>query len=79
MALKKIKTSVSNAWLDDAVLTPKTSIGIIRPDELTFLYYPESGQGERFRKNNPGILNKIQAFNKQHVNKYSYLSGVLQQ
>ena len=64
-----------NAWIDDAILEPKASVGIIRPDNLTFLYYPEVGQGKSFRENNPELMNEIGRFNQIHVERVTYLAA----
>lgn len=77
-AIGQSSKKISSAWTNDAILVPRAAIGIIRPDELTFLYYPQPGQGEEFRKNNPDILKKIQAFNQKHVYQFNYLFGRIQ-
>ncbi|MBV1915648.1 MAG: hypothetical protein KUG72_09700 [Pseudomonadales bacterium] len=64
-----------NAWIDDAILEPTASVGIIRPDNLTFLYYPKVGQGKAFRENNPDLMNEIGRFNQVHVERVTYLAA----
>ena len=63
------------AWIDDAILQPRASVGVIQPDDMTFLYYPESGQGKSFRENNPELMNEIGRFNRIHVERVTYLAA----
>ena len=64
-----------DAWIDDATLEPRASVGVIQPDNLTFLYYPEAGQGELFRNNNPELMKEIGRFNRMHVERVTYLAA----
>ena len=66
---------IENAWIDDAILAPKASVGVIQPDNLTFLYYPKAGQGKSFRENNPELMNQIGSFNRIHVERVAYLAA----
>ncbi len=77
-SLAKIGSSarkIKKAWIDDAILEPKASVGVIQPDNLTFLYYPEAGQGKSFRENNPELMNQIGSFNRIHVERVAYLAA----
>jgi len=69
--------TIDGAWVDDAILIPTASMGLMQPDDLTFIYYPKAGQGETFRKENSEILKKIGAFNQEHLTHFIYLSGLL--
>lgn len=64
-----------NAWIDDAILQPTASVGVIQPDDLTFLYYQEAGQGDSFRDNNPELMKEIGSFNRIHVERVAYLAA----
>lgn len=77
MAIGQKGAQISNTWTNDAILTPTASMGLIRPDELTFIYYAETGQGEEFRKNNSNMMKVIGAFNRDHTVIFSYLAGQL--
>jgi len=77
-SLAKIDSSArktKNAWVDDAILQPRASVGVIQPDNLTFLYYPKAGQGKSFRENNSELMNQIGSFNRIHVERVSYLAA----
>ena len=79
-ALKDIERQASlinDAWIGDAILKPTASLGLITPDELTFLYYPKAGQGVIFRENNPVIMKEIGMFNHNHVERFTYLESQL--
>ncbi|NOY84488.1 MAG: hypothetical protein GXO96_06660 [Nitrospirae bacterium] len=75
MEIGQQSTKISKSWTNDAVLTPTASMGFFRPDELTFLYYAESGQGKKFRENNPDMIKTIGAFNQNHTLDFAYLIG----
>jgi len=77
MNIERQAQLTTDAWLGDAVLKPTSSLGLIRPDEFTFLYYPKAGQGKIFRGNNPAIMKKIGLFNQDHVERFIYLEGQL--
>lgn len=78
--LSKIEShakKAENAWIDDAILQPRSAVGVIQPDNLTFLYYSKIGQGEQFRKSNPDLMNKIGSFNQAHLEHFIYLPAQL--
>ena len=50
-------------------------MGMTTPDEVVVLYYDDSKSGDRFRKNNGDILEKIGAFNKSHLVEFAYFSA----
>jgi len=68
---KKIK----NGWVDDAILQPTASVGVIQSDNLAFLYYPKASQGNSFRENNLELMTEIGSFNKIHVERVTYLAA----
>jgi len=45
------------------------------PDEVVVLYYDDPKSGDRFRKNNGDILEKIGAFNKSHLVDFAYFTA----
>jgi len=70
-----IARKIKNGWIDDAILEPKASVGVVQPDNLTFLYYPKAGQGKSFRANNPMLMNQIGSFNQAHIERFIYLGA----
>ena len=80
-SLAKIDSSarkIKNAWVDDSILQPTSSVGVIQADNLTFLYCPKAGQGKSFRESNPKLMNEIGSFNRIHVERVTYLAGQIE-
>ncbi|MEH6630673.1 MAG: hypothetical protein V7776_07600 [Halopseudomonas aestusnigri] len=46
--------------------------GMPTPDEAVVLYYDNAAAGDRFRDNNPDVLNKVIDFNDKHLTDYIY-------
>lgn len=78
MTLGKMAGSRNGTWVNDGVLVPTSAVGIVRPDELVFIYYAEQGQGEKFRNENPDIMKMIGSFNKKHVTKFTYIPSSIE-
>lgn len=72
-ALGASVSSEEDVWRTEGVLTPTKTVGTIRPDELTFLYYDSAEIANRFRDNHPEILEKVGIFNGAHLTSFVYL------
>ncbi len=62
----------ADAFVDEASIVVNRALGMPTPDEVVILFYGNPKMGNRFRENNPDILNEIGAFNKAHLNDYIY-------
>lgn len=74
--LAALDASVSleqGVWHTEGVLIPTKTVGTIRPDELTFLYYDSAEIAGRFRDDHPEILEKVGMFNGAHLTSFVYL------
>lgn len=66
-----------DVWHTEGVLIPSKTVGAIRPDELTFLFYKSSPIAERFRTDNPDIIEMVGKFNTAHLTSFIYLGGTI--
>lgn len=64
-----------NAYYVDAIMIPRTAQGMNRPSQLAFLYYATTG--DAYRKQNKDILQRIEQFNKDHVQAFTYVGAKL--
>ncbi|MBV1903851.1 MAG: hypothetical protein KUG58_09470 [Marinosulfonomonas sp.] len=78
-ALTKQAESLPDAYATQSFIGVNHASGLARPDEVVVLYYDSPDAGERFRKNNKGLMAKIGAFNKTHLNQSVYYVGQITQ
>lgn len=70
-------SSIQGVWHTEGVLIPTKTVGTLRPDELTFLFYDNSAMAEKFRNDHPEILEMVGKFNGAHLTSFLYLGGSL--
>lgn len=75
--LGSVISDLENVWQTEAVLTPATALGTLRPDDITFLYYSTGAEAEAFRAANPGVLEQVGQFNKAHLTAFTYLGATV--
>ncbi|RED53468.1 hypothetical protein [Aestuariispira insulae] len=56
----------------ESFMRVQAASGMETPDEAVLLFYDSPLHGERFRENNPDILEAIEAFNDAHLNDHTY-------
>ena len=61
-----------NTYKTEAFVGITKAYGIPTPDEAVIIYYDSPDAGNRFRENNPDILEKIANFNDKHLNDFIY-------
>jgi hypothetical protein len=62
----------------EAAIDVSRAVGAQRPDEVLLLYYDSPEAGDRFRSNNPDIMQAISQFNSRHVDSFVYYVGVIE-
>lgn len=75
-AIQQLVAARPNRYRTEAVITPSRAIGMATPDEVVVLHYDDPKSGDRFRKDNGDILEKIGAFNKSHLVEFAYFSAL---
>jgi len=73
--LNQEASSRPDSYVTESSIDVNHASGMPTPDEIVVLYYDDTKQGDRFRKNNPDILSKISDFNKAHLNDFIYYVG----
>ena len=74
--LKALQASVAplpDKYRVESSLDITWASGISTPDEVTVLYYESPASGNRFRENNPAVLEAVGRFNKTHLVSWVYL------
>ncbi len=71
-SLGEIVLPRADAYQQEAFIGVTQAYGMETPDEAVVLYYDDVGAGDRFRDNNPDILDKIVDFNDSHLTNYIY-------
>lgn len=74
--LKMLQASVAplpDKYRVESSLDVARASGIGTPDEVTVLYYDSPASGNRFRENNPAVLEAVGRFNKTHLVSWVYL------
>lgn len=74
-ALSAAAASEKGVWHTEGVLIPTKTVGTIRPDELTFLFYKSSDIAEKFRDDHPEIIEMVGKFNNAHLTSFIYLGA----
>jgi hypothetical protein len=77
VALNTKVSSKKGVWHTEGVLIPSKTVGTIRPDELTFLFYDSSDIANKFRDEHPEILEMIGQFNGAHLTSFLYLGATI--
>lgn len=77
--LRKDTLKVADRYRRDVFVDVDRAVGMETPDEVALIFYDNPTQGERFRENNPEILEKVGAFNKNHLNDHIYYFGMAEQ
>ncbi len=62
----------ADTYKTEAFVGVSKAYGIPTPDEAVVIYYDSPDAGNRFRENNPDILEKIADFNDKHLNDFIY-------
>ncbi|WP_299372432.1 hypothetical protein [uncultured Kiloniella sp.] len=62
----------SDTYKTEAFVGVSQAYGMPTPDEAVVIYYDSPDAGDRFRKNNPDILEKVVDFNDKHLNDFVY-------
>lgn len=57
----------------ESAITVDRAFGLRTPDEVSVISYETPAAGERFREQNPGILEAVGRFNKTHLVSWVYL------
>lgn len=76
--LEKLTTEaveLPDTYVTESFIGVNEALGMPTPDEVVVLYYDDAKKGERFRKNNGPLLQKIGAFNKTHLLSVVYYVG----
>lgn len=74
-ALNVESEGLPDTYVNEAFIGVNSAIGLPTPDEVVLLFYDNPATGDRFRKNNPGLLKRIGAFNKAHLSGTIYYGG----
>jgi hypothetical protein len=74
-SLQKQVEARPDRYRNEAMLTPSRAMGMTTPDEVVVLSYDDPKAAERFRRQNPDILDKIGAFNKTHLVEFAYFGA----
>lgn len=74
--LRNETLKVADRYRRDIFIDIDRAIGMETPDEVALIYYENPEQGDKFRENNPDILEKVGAFNKTHLNDHVYYFGM---
>ncbi|WP_419905826.1 hypothetical protein [Kiloniella sp.] len=61
-----------DAYQLESFLGTTQAYGMTTPDEAVVLYYDTTAAGDRFRDNNPDVLDKVVDFNDKHLTDYIY-------
>ena len=67
--------AIAGTYMTDSFLAVNRATGLPTPDEVVVIYYDNAEAGDRFRDNNPEILQKIGKFNKTHLVDTVYYVG----
>ncbi len=64
-----------DAYAAESFIAVNRALGMQTPDEVVVLFYDTPEQGDRFRKNNPDVMGKVDNFNKSHLDEHIYYVG----
>jgi len=67
--------SVKHHYMTEAFIRVHDAYGIERPDELVVIYYSSAENGQKFREDNPDLMENISQFNRSHLTRFSYISA----
>jgi len=67
--------SVEHHYMTEAFIRIHDAYGMERPDELVVIYYNSAKDGQKFRDNNPELMEKIGRFNQDHLTRFSYIAA----
>jgi hypothetical protein len=71
--LQTLIQPLADPYRNEGFLEVHRASGMRTPDEAVVLYYDSPAAGDRFRENNQAVLEKVGAFNKQHLVSFVYL------
>lgn len=74
-AVNDLAATRSPSFENEAFFFVDSAFGIERPDEVTFLYYPNPEAAQQFRSENTDILKRIGKFNSDHLKGFNYINA----
>lgn len=67
----------ADSWKTEALVRGASAVGMPTPDEVVVIHYETPEQGKAFRRRNPDILERIGAFNGEHLLEFVYISATV--
>jgi len=65
--LTREASQLPDTYVTESFISVHSALGLPTPDEVVVLFYDTPETGDRFRKNNGNLLNKIKKFNQSHL------------
>lgn len=73
--INQLSNTRPDHFITESFIAVNHASGMSTPDEAVIIFYDNAEQGNRFRKNNPDILDMISSFNKAHLDDFIYYVG----